>query len=1133
MSGEKSLDDLREDALGPAGLTNPQFTKLGDPISAADPSVGISSDVDFTDPVYDISRKARQTLGSYLSKKTSINKYQVSGPIPGADPVSANARGASLSPVSSEQPSFVITNSDEATVLKSSGLGIPKVNGQKLGTFFTSDQLDQILDKTSQTPSKSGDDLLKKIPIDGIPQISSGKPPQLPAGIDPNDLSQTKGALMLSSIHQQLLEGNAYSPDETSKFILDANAKNEEEALRRIFTIQRDLGFFNKNGQEVKVSDMSAMAMALIVRSAGNNVGSKYIINDKNLQLAGLTGLNPFVNVGVVGVGAADLRIGSVGEATGKIADLAAAATGQKDFIQIESDSNFLTKRLLPNNSGLPDLQSSSGNKTSYGQLTTFLNPFGSKFSSVGMFTVAVGSILVILGVSFLVSIGLVSSNPTDEAKFKVKLPQDYKFGANKENQNFLQKILEITNTDYPFSQCVSLGLPLLFGFSGTESSFKQALTTENIQSGLSNLLLSSGYYANFMRSIVVEGTEIVGNFGSSLGAIGTNVVGGRDEFLKGIEKLTNSSIYKLIQIAAALGDIQLKSILGQTSVSAFDVMIKKEVQQTIDYNKQKKAQLGLVRKQISRWSDGSLAQSLKTYPAARRDLTDLGISQVFDTIESLTPSRENVKEIEDRLEAEYMPFYIHDLRTHEVFSMPAFITEFSENFAANYGAIKGVGRQDPVRLYQDTERSVTLSFMLVAMSSKDFDYMWYLINRFVAMCYPQYSKGRLRKTPSPADPSKITEFIQPFSQVQAASPLVRLRVGDVFKSNYSKFGLSRLFGVAANNIEKEIDKNRVEYQKKKNNALTKIHKDFKIALSNPRDLDKINSYGRSNIGSASALIMLKENAIVYESDLNLKEFSELTNNFADLEQSEIFVIGKRFNKIDPIVFSTDLGGLKFIKAYRPVKQTSVLLETQKLLDSFNAEEGTVFCYFQANENVYVTLLSSIDGLNPDYANSQSEKDPEVQEARKKIEENSVSFPDSSFFSREKNSVVRSFETTRGRGLAGFITSLGLSYESMTWETELGKRAPKGVKITMGFTPIHDLPLGLDYDGNIRNPSHPVGNYAGSFGDPYDDDQVKIEGNTASSQIMSKTVSKISTTDYNDALSNISNLAGRSTIKNK
>ena len=42
----------------------------------------------------------------------------------------------------------------------------------------------------------------------------------------------------------------------------------------------------------------------------------------------------------------------------------------------------------------------------------------------------------------------------------------------------------------------------------------------------------------------------------------------------------------------------------------------------------------------------------------------------------------------------------------------------------------------------------------------------------------------------------KTYEFIQPFSQVMGATPLIRLRVGDVIKSNYSKFNLARMFGI-------------------------------------------------------------------------------------------------------------------------------------------------------------------------------------------------------------------------------------------------------------------------------------------------------------------------------------------------
>jgi hypothetical protein len=79
------------------------------------------------------------------------------------------------------------------------------------------------------------------------------------------------------------------------------------------------------------------------------------------------------------------------------------------------------------------------------------------------------------------------------------------------------------------------------------------------------------------------------------------------------------------------------------------------------------------------------------------------------------------------------------------------------------------------------------------------------------------------------------------------------------------------------------------------------------------------------------------------------------------------------------------------------------------------------------------------------------------------------------FMKAENNALVRSFESTRGRGLAGFITQMSLGYDGAPWEVEKTQRAPQFVEITMSFSPIHDLPLGLDYRGRLIAPSHPVG----------------------------------------------------------
>lgn len=1090
MAGEKSIEELRAEALGPEGLKNPQFTILGDPINPADPSVGISSDVDFTDAAYDVSRKARQTLGSYLSKKTAANSYKISEPIEGAGLARVNARGASLGVVSSDQKSFVATNSEEATVLKSSGLGIPKVNGQKLGTFFRPDQLESILDKTHQVPVKSGDDLLKKVPIEGVAQISSDTLPPLPVSADPNDLSQTKGVLMLQSIHQQLLDGNIYSPDGVNKFVKDPTAKKEEDALSRLFTIQRDLGYFKKDGKEVKVSDMSAMAMALIVRSAGNNVGSEYIINDKNLQLAGLTGLNPFVNIGVVGVGSANLKIGATGAATGRIADLAAAATGQQDFIQIQSDSNFATKRISPNNDGLPELQSTPGDKTSYGQLTTFLNPFGSRFSSVGMFTMAVASILVLIGTAFVFSVFAkdLTTTPSDSGAARdPKKPYQYKKGFYKEDQGLTNKIFEVTNTDYPFSNCVSLGLPLLFGFSGNSTAFTAALQSGDFKTVGINLLLSSGFYANFVRRIVVEGVEVVGSFGSVFSA-GTNAVGAIDSLLKGIESITRSSTYRLIQVAAALGDIQLASVLGPIATPNTERFLEDQV--VID---------PAIRMSVNRWNTGQTKisnLSLRTFLAAQNSISDLGATikgnkESFEKNSSRfrTPSRADVESYENALEAEYTPFYIHDLRNHEIISMPAFITDFTENFAANYAAVKGVGRQDPVRLYQDTERTMSLSFMLVAMNPTDFDHMWHTINRLIAMCYPQYSKGRERTAKKD---DKTIKFIQPFSQVPAASPLVRLRLGDVFKSNYTKFGLRRLFGVGSESFSIQQQTSDPKIVKEYEAKIKQIENRVKESLStNWKKITSDNS--NQSLDSLKGIkVKISENdyCAVAPENLGTATFEnalDIANSSVSQDKKDLKNIGTIKDKIPDEknrVFT-------FVRAVGDkvdfFKKANILNINEN--SSSKEKKSSLYCLVNSLDGKsFIVNAASLVYYDDSYVDSSVKGDQEYISEKNRFNEKQEPYIGGNeiFLGADSNAVVRSFETTKGRGLAGFITSLGFSYDNMTWDTDTGRKAPKSVKISMGFVPINDLPLGLDYEGKIRNFSHPVGSLASSFGDPYD-----------------------------------------------
>jgi hypothetical protein len=144
----------------------------------------------------------------------------------------------------------------------------------------------------------------------------------------------------------------------------------------------------------------------------------------------------------------------------------------------------------------------------------------------------------------------------------------------------------------------------------------------------------------------------------------------------------------------------------------------------------------------------------------------------------------------EDMLDAEYVPFYFHDLRTNEIVAFHAFLTSLSDSFTASHTSYEGYGRMDDVLIYKNTKRSISGKFTLAATSKEDFDEMWFKVNKLVEMLYPQWSVG---------DPieslDKKTKFVRPFSQIPTVSPMIRLRIGDVIRGNYSRFNLGRLFG--------------------------------------------------------------------------------------------------------------------------------------------------------------------------------------------------------------------------------------------------------------------------------------------------------------------------------------------------
>lgn len=357
--------------------------------------------------------------------------------------------------------------------------------------------------------------------------------------------------------------------------------------------------------------------------------------------------------------------------------------------------------------------------------------------------------------------------------------------------------------------------------------------------------------------------------------------------------------------------------------------------------------------------------------------------SQKHSGVNKFTP--EEVAKVESILEAEYMPFYFQDLRTNEIIAFHAFLEDLSDSYSANYNSTNAYGRVDEIKTYKDTKRSVGLTFQLVSTNPSDFDYIWWQINKLTTMVYPQWSRGRQLQAKN--DISTLN-FTQPFSQIPTASPLIRVRVGDLIRSNYSRFNLKRLFGF------QDVDLNQSE-------------------------------------NSSSPPISVY--TLPAGSQIHVK----------DTDGYEIYRISEE---------------LKFTNPSATVDGMQIIAPTS----------------FSIKANLYpapVLLTGREVSITYDYLKICSKQQQQTIVA-------------GDFYNSENNSIIRSFETTQGQGLAAVITQLQFTWMDGLWgvgEDGPGNRAPRSCKIQMSFDPIHDIAPGLDSDGFNRAPIYPVGNVINSL----------------------------------------------------
>jgi hypothetical protein len=683
--------------------------------------------------------------------------------------------------------------------------------------------------------------------------------------------------------------------------------------------------------------------------------------------------------------------------------------------------------------------------------------------------------------------------------------------------------LIEIPAIKNDFFVCLNEGIKVFFGF---ETNINMANVTGKTSKRIAKI---HGYYNTVMRQVIRGISDLVGgtldNFGvnqSENFKIKPNEIFAQSNPVAIYERLSSLSIIKFIKILVVIGDksLQAKSVsdsINDDSISIYDIIdneILREDENSIDpgilitkQNLKSKNNRSVLAASNKRsllvmpidFESAKLSGDLTANPT--RAATTLAANNKIVLQNRI--SNEEVKKFEDYLEKDYLPFYFQDLRTNEILSFHAFLGEVNENLTAEYVENEGYGRMGTVPIYKNTKRTINFSFHIVSTNSDDFDEMWFKINKMGMFLFPQWSEGRKIN-------SNGNNFIQPFSQVPAASPLIRLRIGDLYKSNYSKFGLAKLFGLSSDprifNIgnstantrtttdqiarQNSINERVRNIANRRANTSLPVAERFRVGEKITID---ISSLPRSP-GNTTGLYKLNDgnNGIEGLNPVNARQNatnfgnagSETLNrpgttvNYSTTEwlipeESTVLTIERigtnpQGNNYLICRVASNTTGARTRRLTQTNNRTRPSLEPSNTSDIFIVPINNI----RINDS-QIIYQQAVQELFNETTNSSQESIANQQQDVTNIQN---FFSDSGANGSVTNPIFKAFKSTEGRGIAGYIKSMTPDYNQSVWETEkFGGRAPKFMKIQIEFLPIWDLPPGLDHNGAQTAPVWNIG----------------------------------------------------------
>ena len=695
-------------------------------------------------------------LGDFLSDITQVNEFKIKeGTVKGE----AYKRGLNITNDQEVENKFV-----NNSILEDN------LNSYSNSKLFNN--LDEIVDKNSK--NFTNHNLLKDI-----------------SGGDLNDSGETlvsnTNDNIVNTVSDILSEKNRYANNQNStafapKGVTEENFHNSQKEGSRV--LQNSHGNFNKNGITYSIDELKKVGLSMLYKASGYDKGT---FPGESLNIEDIEN-NPditpdyFANDKFAKINFENVRA------------LNAKTAPQDETGRPHNEDNYFI------NTGEGE------NKKTFGQTYNDSVRFDGKNSNLlkAKAIVACKSVILIAKDFYRTLKNSISHlqdevNPNYASNIQEKdTTGPFFLGSSRGvlNANLdLIKNSVISRTKYDFSDCVDAGYKLLFG-NTANNEFDSIIFQQSPGHLLAICLSAIKGYESYLDQA---------RFGSA-------------NILDLLKILKGNKLFKFINVIATIGDRALEASGGNRDINnksnARDVDTFKDLpgNRVSKFRKRR----GRTQKQIA-WNSNETPNAYllptnivraaaklnmgKNSPNPVRGImgSELSANTYISSNNDGSGSRipnEVVKELEDRLDAEYVPFYVHDLRTNEIISFHAFLDSVSDTISPNFNPTPGYGRMDPVQIYNSTSRNVGVSFTLVATSKEDFNLMWYKINKLTTLAYPQWTQG------TKVSNGNDNIFIQPFSQVIGASPLVRLRIGDLIKSNYSRFNLARLFGIGDPNIK-------------------------------------------------------------------------------------------------------------------------------------------------------------------------------------------------------------------------------------------------------------------------------------------------------------------------------------------